>query len=275
MTEFAVKFGRGDNIVGVYHEPPQPTSGAPAALLLNAGLLHKVGPHRLNVDVARRLGSIGIPSLRFDMSGIGDSRMQDPDLTYVDRSQKDIEDAMALISERWGIQTFVVLGLCSGAFNALNIGVADTRVVGCVFLDGYSFPNLRFRLRHYAPRVLEAERWRRYLARKLGIGSAKGPSEDMAVFRTENIERQRYHDELKVLIDRGTSLLFVFTGGGPQPFNYESQLADVFPDLRLDVNSRILWMPESDHTYTVAGHRQRLMAEIEDWMRAEFVGARV
>ena len=43
------------------------------AVFLNAGAVRRIGPHRLWVDTARRWALRGIPSLRLDLGGIGDS----------------------------------------------------------------------------------------------------------------------------------------------------------------------------------------------------------
>ena len=41
--------------------------------MLNSGLIHRVGPYRLSVKVARRVALEGFLSVRFDLTGVGDS----------------------------------------------------------------------------------------------------------------------------------------------------------------------------------------------------------
>ena len=48
-------------------------AGQPWVVLLNAGIIHRIGPNRLYVQLARRLASRGHAVLRFDLAGIGDS----------------------------------------------------------------------------------------------------------------------------------------------------------------------------------------------------------
>ena len=72
--EKVVRFGRETKLVGVLSEPQ---GGGPVRepmlLLVNSGILHRVGACRFHVRLARRLASEGVSALRFDFSGIGDS----------------------------------------------------------------------------------------------------------------------------------------------------------------------------------------------------------
>ena len=88
MIERPLYFGERSNLLGVLTAPAAPHPGSPAVILLNAGLLHRVGPNRLHVDVARRLAEAGFTSLRFDMSGVGDSELPgDGGLLDIERSR--------------------------------------------------------------------------------------------------------------------------------------------------------------------------------------------
>ena len=73
MSERVVTFGGQGELVGVLSQPDVVRPSAPWVLLWNTGLHPRVGPCRLNVQLARRLAALGIPSLRFDLSGLGDS----------------------------------------------------------------------------------------------------------------------------------------------------------------------------------------------------------
>lgn len=275
--EQAISFGQLDNLLGVLTQPDEASELGPVVILLNAGLLHRVGPNRLSVDIARRVAIGGVSTFRFDISGIGDSQLGDADLLYVERSRRDISDAMNMLEETIGADRFVLIGLCTGAFNAFRSAVADDRVVGCVFLDGYSYPTLRSRVRHYAPRILQGKRWARYIKRKLRIGLWSEESsrrEDPVIFETEALPRDRFASQLSTLVSRGTRMLFVYTGGGPQTFNYPRQLHEAFPHIDLDQTSTVHWYPDSDHTYSLPGHRSRLIDDIDAWMAEEFIRAR-
>ncbi len=72
MRERAVVFGDPPDLVGVLTEPDGVCRDR-GVIILNAGIIHRVGPNRLHVRMARALASLGFPVLRFDFSGQGDS----------------------------------------------------------------------------------------------------------------------------------------------------------------------------------------------------------
>jgi len=271
MNERPVRFGPGNGLIGVLTVPTEPVDGRPGVILLNAGLLYRVGPNRLYVEAARRLAGMGYPCLRFDMSGVGDSELQEGGLLYIERSTQDTVMAMDYLQATVGTERFVLMGLCTGAFSAFRAALVDDRVSGCILLDGYAYPTVRSRLRHYLPRVLEFKRWTGYLGRRLGLATSRGRGsdnpDDMIVFENEVVPRDRFGRELATLLGRGTDLFMVYTGLGPLAFNYERQIHDAFPDLDLDRRASIRYYANADHTFTLPGNRLRLIADVADWLR--------
>ena len=274
MNEQVVRFGPDNGLLGIVTTPATPRPGAPAVVLLNAGLLHRVGPNRMYVDLARRLADQGFNCLRFDMSGVGDSELREGGLLYIERSVGDTLAANDALVGLLGIDRFVLVGLCTGAFNAFRSALRDERVVGCVLLDGYSYPTTRSQLRHYRSRIFQLNRWAGYLGRKLGRGRNQDAEierkDDLVVFENEVVPRDRWRDELASLIERHTSLLMIYTKLGPLAFNYERQLHDAFPDLQLDRGVAVRYFPDADHTFTLPGNRNKVIATIETWMLEKF-----
>ena len=75
MTEKALLFGEGKSLVGIVTLPAESSPvDRPGIVILNAGVLHRVGPNRVHVQMARALAELGFTVLRFDLSSIGDSR---------------------------------------------------------------------------------------------------------------------------------------------------------------------------------------------------------
>ena len=68
MNESVIEFGNSNKISGVLTTPSNKSTSNPCIILLNAGLLHKIGPYRLNVDLARNLSEKSFYSFRFDFS---------------------------------------------------------------------------------------------------------------------------------------------------------------------------------------------------------------
>ena len=75
MNEQPRFFGPGGGLFGIETLPAQRREGAPTVLLLNAGLLHRVGPNRFNVELARRLAGDSSPTRgKFPRSQTGEIR---------------------------------------------------------------------------------------------------------------------------------------------------------------------------------------------------------
>ncbi len=82
MIEKIALFGESRNLVGVITQPGDGPAPDFAFVLLNAGVIHHVGPNRINVKLARRLADSGFTVMRFDLSGIGDSRASQSTLSF-------------------------------------------------------------------------------------------------------------------------------------------------------------------------------------------------
>lgn len=168
MMERAIQFGAENGLSGVFAPADGPS--ATAALLFNAGILRRVGAHRLNVTLARRLAAAGLPALRFDLSGLGDSAAGAADRGYEAQTEADMTAAMDWIEGETGARRFVLIGLCSGADNAFRTALRDPRVAGLGLLGPWSYPAPGAELRHIMRKAQDPAVWGRQLA-KLG---AKG-----------------------------------------------------------------------------------------------------
>lgn len=57
MTEQALRFGPEKKLIGILNCPERFEKDFPTALILNAGIVHRVGPFRIHVDLARALAN--------------------------------------------------------------------------------------------------------------------------------------------------------------------------------------------------------------------------
>ena len=285
MKETAVLFGKLETLAGVVTDPdPSSESGhRPAILLLNAGLLYRIGPNRVYVRLARSLASLGFVTLRLDFSGIGDSEPRRDGLTIEESRLRDAHEAMDFLAVSRGIEQFVLIGLCGGAVNAFRISRDDPRVVGAVMIDGYAYRTFGYYLRHYGGRLLSGKRWwnlltgrsssGRKLRRMLQRGStdkAEGKA-DVNPVGVSYIRRFPPRDavlsDLHALIDRGVYLFFIYSEGGMDDYyNYESQFEDMFPSLHSNGRLRVKLIREADHTFTLLSHQRMLVDDIVDWV---------
>ena len=143
LKETAIRFGDRRRLFGILTEP----AGAvrrdrPVLCFLNVGANHHVGPHRMNVDLARELASLGYLTFRFDAAGLGDSAVEAgarENRIYTKDSIADVKDAMTMLDQMRGSDRFVVIGLCSGAYLAYHAAIVDERIVGQVLLSPFAF----------------------------------------------------------------------------------------------------------------------------------------
>src|SRR5215204_2692196 len=111
MKEKAFQFGKSALLTGILSEPENGVTPAdrPAFILLNSGILHRVGSCRLHVRIARALAAAGFSSLRFDFSGIGDSEPRRDSLSFEESSRVEVREAMDYAAQTRGVRRFVLM----------------------------------------------------------------------------------------------------------------------------------------------------------------------
>ncbi|MFZ6744842.1 alpha/beta fold hydrolase [Undibacterium sp. JH2W] len=114
----------------------------PTVILCNIGANHRVGNHRLYVTLARNLASHGFHVLRFDKSGIGYSKTTPDDKendVHAASSVDDLSSAMYFMQGKYHSPSFVLAGLCSGAYMAYLSALRDERVSGLVLMNQLTY----------------------------------------------------------------------------------------------------------------------------------------
>jgi len=266
MQEQAFRFGRARHLVGIAGWPSSPAAHTVGVIVLNAGLVHRIGPFRLHVEMTRRLNAYGYPTLRFDLSTIGDSAASGESQTRKQQICADVGDAMKLLGEQAACKRFVLIGLCSGSQSAHMVACSDPNVAGAVFLDGYAYRTLGYHVRHYLPRLLDPKRWRRMLSRRRQAAEGSGEP----AFTVAPLPQAVVRDDLAGMLDRGLKLCLIYSGGISRYFNHARQFRECFGGVvsRPGVSTRFL--KEADHTYILTGDRNRLLDSVERWLSDNF-----
>jgi len=97
MQERVVQFGPDRGLVGILTLPDAGAEvDAPHVVLLNSGIIHRVGSSRLHVDLARALSSVGVAAFRFDLSGIGDSKRRSDVESVRESVERDVACGLAI-----------------------------------------------------------------------------------------------------------------------------------------------------------------------------------
>lgn len=267
--ERAFRFGRSRHLIGVAGLPAaaQNTVGV---IVLNAGMMHRVGPFRLHVEMTRRLNALGYATLRFDLSTLGDSGASAESQTREQQIRADVSDAMAMLGEQSGCTEFVLIGLCRGAQSAHTAAVTEPKIVGAVFLDGYIYRSMGFMLRHYFPRLFSASRWRHFIFRSMQRNNVA----DEAAFGSVYPPKAQVRTELVDMIARGLKLHFIYSGGISEQLNHPRQFRESFGRVADDPSMSFELLRGTDHTYTLVCDRERMLGRVECWMHANFPGGR-
>ncbi len=282
VVERAVVFGSHRGLVGVVSHPADAgVSGvaAPrrAVVMANIGLSHHVGPFRLYVELARAAAAMGWYALRFDLSGLGDSLPRAGAQGSSEQATADVREALDWLEAQFGIREVVLVGLCSGVDSMHPVAVADRRVVGAVFVDGYTYPTFGYYVRRQTLRYLQLERWQRFarwrsLRRRFARTAPAGDaSAGQPVFQREYPTRARFRSDVAAVLGRGARLLFVFTGTFDSIFNSERQTAEVLGRAvphggaaHGAVTTRVF--SRADHLFSGVAHRAAFFACVREWL---------
>ncbi|SDU48856.1 alpha/beta fold hydrolase [Stappia sp. ES.058] len=286
-SETPLAFGTQGGLIGIWCAPHSPASGALPVVFLNAGATPRAGWARGAAEVARALAARGIPSLRIDLSDIGDSRPQaggPPIVHYHPAQIADLRAALDLVERQGYGAGAVVTGSCGGAYLALNGAVEEPRVRKVVAVNLQRFlwdprddVNEALRFGHtsvggYGRKMLSVEKWKRVLCGKTnGLALLRSllrrgfrrTERDLAPWLLGLAPFSRLyakvHSNLAALRDRGVGVWLVFGDGN----SGLAQLPVFFgKDLRRRVaypNLAIIELSDADHNLTQRGARAELV----------------
>jgi pimeloyl-ACP methyl ester carboxylesterase len=303
MNESVIQFGPARGLVGILTEPPgaERDPERPAVVMLNAGLLHRVGPNRIYVQIARALAAEGYVVLRFDFSGMGDSQPRADHLPYAQSAPAEAREAMEWLAHHRGAGRFVLIGHCAGAVFSLLVAGDDTRVVGAALInmEGGDDRWTEFdrkkkasqqHARNYGQRALfSGERWRKLLSGRANYRSiARVIFKDIIWYRIAGLAfrtrqslqartlavraEQAAHARqyLDPIIGRGTALLLIHSEGST---GLEHLRATFGAELERHLAAgaiRLVIIAQSDHLFSLVDRQRQLCAELRGWARKQF-----
>ena len=268
-------FGKNRNLIGILSQPSENNiSERPVVLILNAGLVHRPGPFRINTELSREIMKEGYTVLRFDQSGIGDSEKIPQDRrTYAERNLDDVGEALDCIKEKCGDKKVIVIGLCTGADYAHKAASKYDVITGAVLLDGYGYPTTKFYIKRYLPILFAPKRifnlLLKLLSKVLPFIKTTGENGVEAYF-WELPPKNSYIEDMERLSKNNTRHLYVYTGGVIEYYNYENQFHDAFKEHDFRKTVDVIYNGASDHTYILQSHRMKLFKDIKNWINKNF-----
>lgn len=278
MRERVVMVGEQKPLVGILCEPDsdQISDKRTAVILLNSGVIHRVGSCRLSVSVGRELAEkVGVTTFRFDFSGIGDSEARRGTLTANQAAISEVQEVMDHLGQWKQFDRFILYGLCSGAFAAYRTALSDPRVLGTVQLDGYCYMTWKSHLMHYSPRLLSLSRWATFMLRKLGLHKVKKGAEVSGIeeqfFEIPDFAsyppKEEVQQGLQKLNERGLNMLYVFLGN--EHYKYQKQFQDCFGAVAFKDNLTVIHRPHASHILSEPDDRKAVVEAITNWLHQQ------
>jgi pimeloyl-ACP methyl ester carboxylesterase len=254
----------GDGVFGIVSAPAPDRKKKTGVVIFNSGILHRPGPFRMHVRLARRLASLGYPTLRFDFPGVGDS------LARATRPPMQIVcDVLAHAQQATGCARFVVGGICSAADLGWQLALADERVAGVLLIDGLARKGRYFLIGRLKRALRKSPGdWIDLVRRVVTRAKPTPPIETVENLRdwpAAGAERQ----ELRTLLDRGTSLFILF-GGGTSYFLHPGQFHDTYGADSRAAGVDFHYWPECDHMMYSEIDRARFIDTFAAWLGQRF-----
>ena len=308
VTEEVLLFGQDEaNLVGIISDPPEDRRdpNLPGVILLNPGLINRVGPHRLYVKLARALAERGHVVFRFDLSGVGESRPRTEIMEGSYGAVLDTFDAMSWLDWARGVRGFILMGHCSGGWHSLLAAHETPYVHGVVAMDieaggddwiRYDRNRVysQFYRNYYLHGALpSADRWKRFLTGKVDYRSIVrnvvreivGGAITTTFFRlrtrlASKVALPLPGDDLaqtlantvvtltRKLAERGVPVLFVHSAGGTGAEFIDTIAAELGGTPLESGLVRFERLPNTDRLYTLLASQEALLSVICDAVQA-------
>ncbi|GGZ08924.1 hydrolase 1, exosortase A system-associated [Pseudoduganella plicata] len=247
-------------------------------LIAVGGPQYRAGSHRQFALLARSLATRGIPALRFDYRGMGDSTGEQRDFTDVDADLRAAIDAFC--ARVPSLREVVIWGLCDAASAALFYAGQDERVKGLVLLNPWARTEAGLAgttLRHYyRARLLQPDLWRKLVSGRFDWRAAAGGFFRLAGKALRRpasapAESPGLHERmLRGMRAFGGNVLLIDSGNDLTAREF-LDMAGASPAWR-----RLLAAPqvqrrtlaEADHTFSRRAWRDQVADWTADWVRA-------
>lgn len=210
MRETPIRFTCGqDSLLGIVHGAE--SGNTTGVLIVVGGPQYRVGSHRQFLLLARDLAAAGIPAMRFDYRGMGDS---DGEFLGFENVSDDIRSAIdALLATEPGLERIVLWGLCDAASAIMFYAAHDPRVAGIVALNPWvrtETGHARAQIRHYyVRRLFERSFWRKLFKGEVNVGNSLG---SLGSASRTAMSANRADDEGMPLPDRMAAGIEAFAG---------------------------------------------------------------
>jgi pimeloyl-ACP methyl ester carboxylesterase len=291
VREIPLLFGHEHGLFGILAEPEVLDEAGgraeTAILMLNVGTNHRVGPNRLYVKMARAWAARGYRSLRFDLAGIGDSRSAAGYANtrlYSKGSTVDVGAAIERLTGL-GVQRFILVGLCSGAYVAFQTALADPRVTGLVLINPrrldwsegetlQSAMQRSYKSSHYYRRAMfEPATYKRLIKGDIDVRGIAGRLATLTRVRAARAARRLLGQapgeenvlaNMRLLSERGTDILLIVAEEDDGLDYLEYHIGPRGRHMSGQPNFRMLMVAGADHTLSQTESQQHVIEAVRE-----------
>ncbi len=290
VEETATFLDSDGTLFGIVSAPPGRAHSKTAIVLLNAGAVPNVGPHRLYVQLARRWAARGHVVLRFDLSGVGDSPTrpgETENVVYSSCAVRDIEAALQYLQKSWGVTTIQATGMCSGAYHALKAAAKGLPLSAAAIINplvyfwkpgmslAYPSSQVLETMTRYEESAQHIGKWKKVLSGKVSVSEfTQVIARTIALkigARMRDLARSAglalsndLGTELDRVAGRGVALRFIFSAGDPGEGLLRVQGGSSLRRLLQDERVSIRQINGPNHTFTPLWSHDALASVLED-----------
>jgi exosortase A-associated hydrolase 1 len=265
----------GDWLYGILSVPARPARRG--VLIVVGGPQYRAGSHRQFTLLARSLAAGGIPVMRFDYRGMGDSEGA---MRGFESVSEDIRAAIdTFVRQVPGLDEVVLWGLCDGASASAMYAASDPRVRGLALLNPWVRTEdgaARATIKHYyGARLMERAFWAKLLGGRFDWRSAAGSF--AGLLRQASGGRRADAGASQSLPERLHAALLAFRGEVLVMLSGADLTAQEFADLSASREWSALLghtrftrhlLPKADHTCSRREWHEQISAWTRDWVTA-------
>jgi exosortase A-associated hydrolase 1 len=263
----------GDELVGIVAAPRSAASQL-GVLVVVGGPQYRVGSHRQFVLLARALAKRGIPCMRFDYRGMGDTPGNARPFSSVDDDIRAAADTFE--REVPSLRGIVLWGLCDGASAACFYAPRDPRVTAVVLLNPWVRTDATaakvYLEKYYVQRLLQPAFWKKLLGGGVGVGKAL--RELFGALRRAQAGSGTGTDARRALPERmaaglseaGRPLLVILSGKDFVANEFEQVASADAAWSTLLAKATVERLEAADHTFASVEWRDKVAVTTGDWV---------
>ncbi len=258
-------------LTGILSLPETPFSQG--VLIIVGGPQYRVGSHRQFTLLSRDLAQAGIPCMRFDYRGMGDS---DGESHTFENIHEDIRTAVdAFFVQCPNLEKLVLWGLCDAASAAIFYAHSDNRIRGLVLVNPWirtPHGEAKAQLKHYyLSRMTDADFWRKLSSGKFEFGdSFKGVFGAISRIKTPESDKkaplpermcqslEKFHGKILLILSENDLVAREFEDAVKASQKWRDLLGSP-KVIRRD-------LPDADHTFSCRLWRDQVAQWTCDWI---------